>query len=276
MREFRGKTAVVTGAASGMGRAFATRYAKEGMRVVMADIEAPALEAAANVLRDAGHDVLPVVCDVSKLEAVEALARQAVEAYGGVHVVSNNAGVEGYLDGAIWEATDKDWAWTFGVNFWGPVNVMRTFLPLMLASGEEGHMVNTASTTGLVMGNNMYGITKHAVVAMTETAYQELKRRDAKVGISVLCPGLVDTRLFEGSRNRPAELRNDPSAPLPEPRRILQGAMPPSQVADIVLQAIRDEQFYILTDRDWDERMKTRLDNVLNRRNPEVAPGLGR
>jgi NAD(P)-dependent dehydrogenase (short-subunit alcohol dehydrogenase family) len=124
------------------------------------------------------------------------------------------------------------------------------------------------------MGNNMYGITKHAVVAMTETAYQELKRRKAKVGISVLCPGLVDTRLFEGSRNRPADLRNDPSAPLPEPRRILAGAMPPSQVADIVMQAIRDEQFYILTDRDWDERMQTRLDNVLNRRNPEVGPGM--
>jgi len=274
VKDFKGKTAVVTGAASGMGRAFATRYAEEGMRVVMADIEAPALEATANVLRDAGHDVLPVVCDVSKLANVEALARQAVEAFGGVQVVSNNAGVEGYLDGAIWEATDKDWAWTFGVNFWGVVNVMRTFLPLMLASGEEGHMVNTASTTGLVMGNNMYGITKHAVTAMTETAYQDLKRRDSKVGISVLCPGLVDTRLFEGSRNRPVELRNDPSAPLLEPRRILQGAMPPSQVADIVMQAIRDEQFYILTDHEWDERMKTRLENVLARRNPEVARGL--
>jgi short-subunit dehydrogenase len=125
-----------------------------------------------------------------------------------------------------------------------------------------------------VIGNNMYGITKHAVTAMTETAYHELKRRDARVGIWVLCPGIVDTRLFEGSRNSPTELRNDPSAPLPEPRRILQGAMPPSQVADIVMQAIRGEQFYILTDRDWDERMKTRLDNVLARRNPEVTPGL--
>jgi NAD(P)-dependent dehydrogenase (short-subunit alcohol dehydrogenase family) len=144
----------------------------------------------------------------------------------------------------------------------------------MLSSGDEGWMVNTASTTGLVMGGNMYGITKHAVVALTETAYQELKRRGAKVGISVLCPGLVDTRLFEGSRNRPAELRNDPSAPLPEPRRILQGAMPPSQVADIVLQAIQDEQFYILTDRDWDERIVTRHQNVMARRNPEVPPAL--
>ena len=189
----------------------------------MADIEAPALEAAANVLRDAGHDVLPVVCDVSKLEAVEALARQAVEAYGGVHVVCNNAGVDGYLDGAIWEATDKDWAWTFGVNFWGVVNVMRTFLPLMLAPDEEGHMVNTASTTGLVIGSNMYGITKHAVVAMTETPTRSSSAATRRSASRCSAPAWSTPACSKARRNRPAELRNDRASTLPEPRRIHAG-----------------------------------------------------
>ena len=272
MKEFAGKTAVVTGAASGMGRAFATRFARGGMRVVMADIEAPALEAAASALRHSGHDVLPVVTDVSRLQSVQALAAVALERYGAVHLVCNNAGVEGYLDGAIWEASDKDWAWTFGVNFWGVVHGLRIFLPIMLAQDEEGHVVNTASTMGLVMGANMYGITKHAVLSLTETAYSQLKQRGSKVGISVLCPGLVDTRLFEGSRNRPPELRDDPSAPLPEPRRILAGAMPPSEVAEIVLQAISEDVFYILTDHDWDDRIRSRFETVLARRNPRVPP----
>jgi len=163
MHEFQGKVAVVTGAASGMGRAFAERFAREGMQVVLADIEQGALDEAVADLSGVGYEVLGVRTDVMRLEDVEALARRTLDAYGAVHVVCNNAGVEGYLDGALWEASPKDWEWTVGVNFWGVVNGVRAFLPLMLAQDQEGHMVNTASATGLVRASNMYAITKHAV-----------------------------------------------------------------------------------------------------------------
>jgi len=279
MREFKGKTAVVTGAASGMGRAFAERFAQEGMRVVLADVEAPALEAAVRELRQREHEVIGVRTDVRELAAVQELARRAVEAFGKVHVVCNNAGVEGYLDGPIWEATPKDWQWTFGVNFWGVVHGVQTFLPIMLAQDEEGHMVNTSSATGVVLANNIYGITKHAVVALSEALYGQLKQRNAKVGVSVLCPGMVATRIFEGSRNRPPELRNAPDpaheAAGVEARRALierlKGAKPPADVAEMVLEAIKSDQFYILTDDDWDEGIRTRVENILKRANPNPA-----
>ncbi len=272
MREFKGKVAVVTGAASGMGRAFAERFAAEGMKVVLADIETPALEISVAELRARGYDVIGVETDVAKPEAVQALADRTLAEYGKVHVVCNNAGVEGYLRGPLWEATDKDWQWTFGVDFWGVVNGVRTFLPLMLAQEEEGHIVNTASATGLVMSSNMYGIAKHAVVALSEVLYAQLEQAGAPVGISVLCPGMVNTRLFFGSRNRPQELRNEGEEPPARPYRDLSNEMPPADVAGIVIDAIRDDQFYILTDHDWDERMRTRWDNIINRRNPAVGP----
>ena len=211
MQDFAEKVAVVTGAASGMGRAFAERFAREGMHVVLADIEDAALEVAVGELRTQGYEVLGVRTDVMRPEHVAALARQSLERFGKVHLVCNNAGVEGYLDGPLWEASDTDWAWTFGVNYWGVVNGVRAFLPIMLAQTEGGYLVNTSSATALVRGGNMYGITKHAVRALSEALYVQLKQRGAPVGISVLCPGVVNTRLFDGERNRPAELRN-PSA----------------------------------------------------------------
>src|SRR5581483_3420879 len=269
MRDFEGKVAVVTGAASGMGRAYAGRCAAEGMKVVLADIEEAALQQAVKELRQQERDVIGVVTNVIELASVEALARKAVETYGKVHLVFNNAGVEGYLRGPLWEATQKDWDWTFGVNFWGVVNGMRTFLPIMLAQEEEGWMVNTASTMGLVFGGNMYGVTKHAVVAMTETLYTQLKQAQAKVGISLLCPGVVSTRLFQGHRNRPPELRNEGES-FEYTGPDMSNAMKPPEVADIVFQAVRDEQFYILTDHDWDERMETRWQHIRERSNPPV------
>ena len=281
MREFKGKTAVVTGAASGMGRAFAERFAQEGMRVVLADVEAPALEAAVRELRQREHEVIGVRTDVRELAAVRELARRAVEAFGKVHVVCNNAGVDGYMEGPIWEATDKDWQWTFGVNFWGVVNGVRAFLPLMLAQDEEGHVVNTCSATALVTANSMYGITKHAALAFSETVYAQLKQQDAKVGISALCPGLVTTRIFEGWRNRPPELRNEASPEGTEQgrqtrrmmhERLAAQGLAPDRVADLVMEAIRDERFYVTTDSDWDERMRARAENILERRNPVVQP----
>ena len=262
MKDFAGKTAVVTGAASGMGRAFAERFAGEGMKVVLADIEQAALDRAVSELRGQGLEVMGVVTDVMRLESVQALAQGTLDAYGRVHLVCNNAGVEGYLEGAIWEATPKDWQWTFGVNFWGVVHGVQTFIPIMLAQDEEGWMVNTSSATALVRGGNMYGITKHAVRAFSETMHAQLKQRNAKVGVSVLCPGVVNTRLFAGSRNRPADLRNtqEPSSELAD--RMRKGwferastSTQPTEVAEMLIQAIREERFYVMTDNEWDERI---------------------
>jgi NAD(P)-dependent dehydrogenase (short-subunit alcohol dehydrogenase family) len=279
VREFRGKVAVVTGAASGMGRAFAERFAAEGMRVVLADVEAPALEQAVAALRQQGHEAIGVPTDVSRLDEVQRLAHAVIERYGAVHLVCNNAGVDGYLDGPIWEATDRDWQWTWGVNFWGVVHGVRTFLPLMLKQDADGYLVNTASATGLVQANNMYGITKHAVVALSEVIYSQLAQRGARVGISVLCPGVVNTRLFEAARNRPAALRNEqPSAEAAAGAQMrarmierLAAAMPPARVAEILLEAIRREQFYVLTDTEWDARIEARHTAIMQRGNPSVS-----
>jgi NAD(P)-dependent dehydrogenase (short-subunit alcohol dehydrogenase family) len=249
------------------------------MKVVLADIEEPALEAAVQDLRRREYDVIGVRTDTSSAESVRELARRAIEAFGRVHLVCNNAGVEGYLEGPIWEATPQDWQWTFGVNVWGVVYGVQTFLPILLGQGEEGHIVNTASATGLVTATNMYGVTKHAVVAFSEVLYGQLKQRSAPVGISVLCPGVVATRIFEGWRNQPDELRRlanpQREAAGREARRRLiertRDAMPPAQVADILMEAIRNEQFYVLTDTAWDERIRTRVAAILERGNPNLA-----
>ena len=279
MKEFAGKVAVVTGAASGMGRAFAQRFAEEGMRVVVADIETPALDRAVGQLRHGGHEAVGVTADVSQPEAVEHVAEVALESFGAVHLVCNNAGVEGYLDGAVWEATAKDWAWTMGVNFWSVVYGVRTFLALLLDNEDGGHMVNTASMTAVTRGRNMYAISKHAVLALTETVYGDLRARDAKVGISALCPGVIATRLFQGSRNRPAGLQNEQPAPGAaqgeEIRarmndRLAQG-MPPSDVAEMLVRGIRDERLYILTDHDWDNEIRARHSNIMSGENPDPA-----
>ncbi len=276
MREFQGKVAVVTGAGSGMGRAFAERFAREGMRVVLADIEQRALDQAVADLRAQHHEVLGVRTNVMRFEDVDALAHRTRDAYGAIHVVCNNAGVEGYLDGPLWEASAKDWDWTVGVNFWGVVNGVRAFLPLMLAQDDEGHMVNTASATGLVRASNMYAITKHAVRALSETLYGQLKQRGARVGVSVLCPGVVNTRLFAGERNRPVELRDEHAADGPRPademrrgwfERAAQ-SMAPAEVAEILVQAIREERFYVYTDHEWDDRIQVFCQDLLNGTNP--------
>ncbi|MQA85502.1 MAG: SDR family NAD(P)-dependent oxidoreductase [Streptosporangiales bacterium] len=282
MKDFAGRVAVVTGAASGIGRALAEGCAGRGMKVVLADVEPPALDAAVRELRDAGHEAVGVVTDVSQRTSVQDLVNRVLDEHGKVHLVFNNAGVEGYLDGTLWEATAKDWQWTMGVNFWGVVYGVQAFLPIMLAQDEEGHMVNTGSTMGVVRGANMYGVAKHAVVALTETVYGELQQRNAKVGISVLCPGMVHTRLFQGSRNRPAELRNEvdpPGATDGEARRVamnerLARAQPPAQVADLVLRAISEGQFYIFTDHAWDDAIRRRSEEILARQNPTLDLGI--
>jgi NAD(P)-dependent dehydrogenase (short-subunit alcohol dehydrogenase family) len=273
MRDFDGKVAVVTGAASGIGLALAQKAASEGMRVVLADVEEKALDAAVTDLRRREFEVLGVVTDVTKAESVEALRDRALAAYGKVHLVCNNAGVAGGGAVPIWETTPKDWQWVFGVNFWGVLNGVRTFLPLLLDQGEEGHVVNTGSIAGLVNGNGIYGVSKHAVVALSESMFSQLKLREAKVGVSVLCPGFVSTRIYEADRNRPAELQNENAAPVdPEARRAMSRVVtegtPPSEVAEKVFEGIREERLYIITHDNFDEAIRSRFENVLGRKNP--------
>jgi NAD(P)-dependent dehydrogenase (short-subunit alcohol dehydrogenase family) len=275
MQDFEGRVAVVTGAASGMGRAFAERFAAEGMKVVLADVEAPALEAAVTELRRAEHDVLGVVTDVSSREAVAELARRTIHTYGKVHLLCNNAGVDGFL-GTISESTPRDWQWTFGVNFWGIVHGVEAFLPGMLAHGEEAHIVNTASATAVVPANTIYGITKHAALAYSETVYTHLKQQGANVGVTCLCPGIVNTKIFYAGRNRPDGLRDEtPEQERDAARRnalrdrIARGAAQ-SEVADVLINAIHNGRFYLLTDEEWDERARLRGEAILARGIPPI------
>jgi NAD(P)-dependent dehydrogenase (short-subunit alcohol dehydrogenase family) len=216
--------------------------------------------------------------DVSRRASVDALAEAALRAYGRIHLAVNNAGVEGYLDGALWEATERDWRWTMGVNFWGVVHGVQAFLPIMLSQGDDCHLVNTVSMTAVVRASNMYGVAKHAVLALTETIHGQLREREARVGVSALCPGMIATRLFEGSRNRPPELRNEVepagAAQGRETRQRmherLQAGMPPAEVAEALVRGIRDDRLYILTDREWDDRIRTRTEDILLGRNPQL------
>ena len=208
MDDLVGKVAVVTGAASGIGRALAERSAQEGMKVVLADVEERALSAVASEMAGAGADVLAARTDVSRSADVEALAEQTVARYGAAHLLFNNAGVHG--GGTVWQSTIADWRWVLGVNLWGVIHGLRAFVPIMLEQDTDCHIVNTGSTAGLMAtpGWGVYGASKAAIISVTETHQYELMMREAKIGVSVLCPGGVKTRLLEAERNRPFGLQN--------------------------------------------------------------------
>jgi NAD(P)-dependent dehydrogenase (short-subunit alcohol dehydrogenase family) len=275
MREFKGKVAVITGAASGIGRGIAERCVREGMKLVLADIDDANLGKAEAELKVLGATVLGVRTDVSKRSDVERLARQALDAFGQVHLLFNNAGIG--AGGSPWEATWNDWEWVIGVNLWGVIHGVKVFTPLMLAQNVECHIVNTASAAGLVVGGASapYSVSKHGVVALSESLYLTLQRRNALVKASVLCPGLVRTNIIDAERNRPAALKNETVEMTPEMRAglnfmksALEAAMPPLQVADSVFDAIKNEQFYILTHPEWMEVIQMRTDNLLRMENP--------
>jgi NAD(P)-dependent dehydrogenase (short-subunit alcohol dehydrogenase family) len=271
MDEFAGKVAVVTGAGSGMGKAFAKRFAAEGMHVVVADVERDALERTVEELRASGTATLGVLTDVSSPPAVRYLADAATAEFGDVHLLCNNAGVEGFLDGAVWEASNKDWMWTVGVNFWSVVYGIREFVPRMLAHGEPAHVVNTVSMTALIPAGNLYGITKHALLALTEVLAADLRQRRAPIGVTALCPGTIATNLFHGSRNRPHHMRNETEPAGAEEGRalrermhaLLAEGMAPAEVAEMLMAAIRANSLYLLTDHDWDELIIGRYRAIL-------------
>lgn len=282
MKELRDRVAVVTGAASGIGRAMAERFAAEGMRVVLADIEEQALRDAERAMSSAGAKVLAVRTDVSSLKDVESLAERSVQAFGQVHVVCNNAGVTP-PGGFLWERTPADWQWVMGVNLWGVIHGVRAFVPVMLKQGTQGHIVNTASLAGLIATPFMgiYTVTKFAVVALSESLYHELQLAGGRIGVSVLCPAWVDTRLLDSARNRPQHLQNTgETAPPPGGegveqvvRNLLATGMSPESVADEVVKAIQEERLYILTHRDRNEVVRTRMENILSGTNPAGFQG---
>jgi NAD(P)-dependent dehydrogenase (short-subunit alcohol dehydrogenase family) len=278
MKEFKGKVAVVTGAASGIGRAIAERLAAEGMKVVLADIEEEALAKAESEMNAEGATVIAVRTDVSKAEDVEALAKKTVDAFGAVHVLCNNAGV-GPVIGASWELTEADWQWVLGVNLWGALHGIRVFLPVMLKQDSEGHIVNTASMAGLLSApwGATYGVAKHGIVTLSESLHRELAMIGAKVKVSVLCPGWVKTQLMDGDRNRPAALQNEPGQETTAPqatlfdqavRQLITNGTDPREIGDLVLNAIRDEKFYILPHPEWKEQVRDRMEGIIEERNP--------
>ena len=277
MQAFRDKVAVITGAASGIGRAIAVRSAQEGMKVVLADIEKNALTETEAELKATGATVLAVLTDVSKLSDINVLAQETRNTFGAVHLLCNNAGVDGGT--SVWESTLNDWEWILGVNLWGVIYGLKVFVPIMLAQNTEGHIVNTASIAGLMSspGLGIYKVTKHGVVSLSETLYLELKGRDAKIHVSVLCPGFVKTQIMDAARNRPPELQNDPAevslnpeyeAMREEFRNAIENGMPPEQIADAVFRAIKNEQFYILTHPDFKSVVQLRMEDLNQERNP--------
>ncbi len=276
MQEFRDKVAVVTGGASGIGLAMAERFAREGMKLVLADVEKEPLDEATARFQAEGVEVLASLTDVSDADQMDALGAATLDAFGAVHVVCNNAGVA--TGGRSWELTTADWKWVIDVNLWGVIHGIRVFAP-HLVSQDQGHIVNTASVAGLlsVPGLGPYSVTKHGVVTLSETLYGELVATGSKVRVSVLCPSWVRTGIFEADRNRPAADSNPETEEATKRREhyrqlgalLLTGAMSASEVADRVFEAIVDERFYILTHADTTPAVRLRLTNILEGRNPE-------
>ncbi len=270
MKNFTGRVAVITGAASGLGRAMAERFAREGMRLALADVNAGDLERAETELRAAGAAAIGVRTDVSKAEDVEALAARTLEAFGAMHLVVNNAGVSPL--GAVWESTVADWQWALGVNLWGVIHGVCVFTPILLAQGE-GHIVNTASVSGLIAppGMGVYNVTKHAVVALTETLHHDLARRGTRVKCSLLCPAYVPTGIADSARNRPAALsdplreRSADDLALEEGlrRAVRSGRISAAEVAQAVFAAVREERFYILTHPKILGAVRARMEDIL-------------
>jgi len=265
--ELRGRTAVVTGGASGIGRALILRFARDGANVVVADVDEPGMASVAGEAQALGVKAIAVRTDVSERSQVEALAARAFETFGTVHVLCNNAGVAAW--GGIESATHRDWQWVLGVNLWGVIHGVEAFVPRMIARGEPGHIVNTASMAGLIAskGLGVYNTSKYAVVGLSETLAKDL--RPYRIGVSVLCPLGVQTRIRDSERNRPAALLNERAEPV-TPVELIGRSLAPDAVADMVLAAIRANELYVITHDESLEPLRRRFErlerSILDRR----------
>jgi NAD(P)-dependent dehydrogenase (short-subunit alcohol dehydrogenase family) len=272
MDDFGGKVAVITGAASGIGLGLARTAAREGMRVVMADIEAPALEAASVEVTALGAETLAVTTDVSDAESVESLAAAAFDTFGGAHLVCLNAGV--FQAGVSWKRTEADWEWVLGVNLWGPIHGVRTFVPRLIEQGDPAHVVITSSMAGMltVAYSGPYVVSKFAAAALAECVAHDLRAEGAgHVGVSCLVPGSVDTRIAWSERNRADEPPSEATAPdhvfVAEALREMTSTQgrPPDEAAEMVFAGVRAGDFWIPTTESHEDLLRPRYDAILHR-----------
>jgi NAD(P)-dependent dehydrogenase (short-subunit alcohol dehydrogenase family) len=274
MKDFAGRVAVITGAGSGFGREFAREAHRLGMKLVLADVQRDALNAVVAELGDAGATLIGEQVDVARGEEVQRLADRAFAEMGAVHLLFNNAGVGS--GGLVWENSDRDWQWVLGANLWGVVHGIRHFVPRMIAGGAPGHVINTASVAGLVCAPNMgvYNVSKHAVVALTETLQHDLRLAGANIGVTLLCPAFVPTGIAQSHRNRPADLRADPptasqrAAHAAITKAVEGGRLSAAQVAQMTFEAIAADRFYVLTHPQILPTVQLRFDDILQQRNP--------
>ena len=276
MKDFQGKVAVITGGASGLGLEIARLAAKKGLKLVLADIEERALKQAELEFSDQGVEVLALRTNVALAEDVDYLAQQTLARFGAVHLLFNNAGVA--LSKSTWETTVADWEWVLGVDLWGVIHDVRVFTPLMLKQDTPCHIINTASVAGMLSTQGMaaYNVAKHGVVTLSETLYHDLRRRNAKIDVSVLCPAWVNTAIWDSARNRPDDLLNESEqkslddAKLEESARqaVQSGKVSAPQVAEIVFSAIENNQFYILTHPKIKKWIGLRVEDILQDRQP--------
>jgi NAD(P)-dependent dehydrogenase (short-subunit alcohol dehydrogenase family) len=273
MKELKGKVAAVTGAASGLGRSMALAFAAEGMDVALADVDEVSLSTVQEEILAKDVRAITLKVDVSQAAQVEGFRDQALTRLGGLHVVCNNAGVSPL--GPVWENSVADWQWILGVNLWGVIHGVRAFAPHLIAQ-DEGHIVNTASVAGLITppGSGAYNVTKHAVVALSESLQHDLRERNSRVGVSVLCPAYVPTRITESERSRPKELAVSKKSPETVAREamlkkaVTSGKVSADQVAQAVVAAIKNERFYILTHPRIKGAIQARMEDILEGRAP--------
>jgi NAD(P)-dependent dehydrogenase (short-subunit alcohol dehydrogenase family) len=274
VQDFKNKVAVVTGAASGIGKAMAQRFAAEGMRLALADIEQEPLSQLAGELRGVGTQVIYERVDVSRPDDLEKLAARTYSEFEAVDLLCNNAGV--LPPGApVWKEPLSNWHWTLNVNFFGVLHGVQAFVPRMIEANRDAHIVNTASLAGLTTRPLMsaYNVSKHAVVALSECLYAELQLTTEKIHVSVLCPAFSKTRLADSARNRPEGVPADPAASFgfhDALKRIVEEGTPPEEIADAVVEAVRKNQFWILTHPQLDHGIRDRFESMLARSNPPL------
>jgi len=289
MTNLLGKTAVLTGAANGIGLAAAERFLKAGMKVVIADIDANSIDIQVSRLKAEGYPVEGKVTDVTNESSVRELAEFAMNKFGNIHILCNNAGIGGGAadDKSLWEASISDWKWVLDINVWGVIHGIRVFTPLMLAHGQEGHIINTASKAGLIFGTSLYSTSKHTVIALTEALYAQLKQVNSKLAVSVLCPGAVNTNLNSNSnRIRPVDKKSSES--LSNQDNLIQSenfmstyqstvqtrmasGKEPSEIAEMLMQGLENGDFYIMPSRLEDAVVDERYKNIQTRKIEDIS-----